>query len=156
MCTTFLGGGAHFVVYAIGGAPLLNSLFYCGSHNEFCFFTNMAALKRSNFAAGFCLPRQCTPLCWSAEKWLLTPSSAHFLYYFTRGTCPAWLLLEPLFPKVKATSKYLQPGLPNRNKTDELDCDMTDSFWLLWFVYIDTFLVLLFTIALLPSIVEYL
>ena len=79
VCTgIFLGGGAHFVVYAIGGAPLLNSLFYCGSHNEFC--STATALTRSNFAAGSCLPRQCTPLFWSAKKWLLTPSSAYFLY----------------------------------------------------------------------------
>ena len=57
VCTgTFLGGGAHFVVYAIGGAPLLNSLFYCGSHNEFCFFTNIAVLRRSNLGVASVCP----------------------------------------------------------------------------------------------------
>ena len=45
VCTgTFLGGGAHFVMYAIGGAPLLNSLFYGGSHNEFLPFTNIVLI----------------------------------------------------------------------------------------------------------------
>ena len=120
------------------------------------FVSAAAALKRSNFAAGSCLPRQYTPLFWSAEKWLLTPSGGHSLYYFTRDTCSAYLLLEPLFPKVKATSKYLQPNLSNRNKTDQLDSDMPDSFLTVVVCLYRYFLVLLFTIALLLSIVEYL